>query len=249
MTEILSLSLCEQMLLPLAGTPFGDGLRTVMKKIRSLLPETSLAHFRGLEKKLIVKNVPSYDYSRHSKEIGIFNQAITESRALKIRYRSTTQPKPYDTCFHPYGLVVYSGDLYCIGFMEKYCEIRTLKLSRVLGVELLAKPFHTPKDFKLENYLDGSFGIIAWGEPKPITVRLYSWAATAIREHQWHPSQKIVEDGKDSVTVQFELSDTTEFKRWVLGFGRNARVLKPAELVQDIAQELAEAQAVYKADA
>jgi predicted DNA-binding transcriptional regulator YafY len=49
--------------------------------------------------------------------------------------------------------------------------------------------------------------------------------------------------------VQFELSDTTEFKRWVLGFGRNARVLKPAELVQDIAQELAEAQAVYKADA
>jgi predicted DNA-binding transcriptional regulator YafY len=113
----------------------------------------------------------------------------------------------------------------------------------------MAKPFQTPKDFKLENFLDGSFGIIAWGEPKPITVRLYSWAATAVREHQWHPSQKIVSEQEDSVTVQFELSDTTEFKRWVLGFGRNAQVLKPKDLAQDIAEELAAAHSMYKADA
>lgn len=45
-----------------------------------------------------------------------------------------------------------------------------------------------------------------------------------------HPSQTIVKDDGNVVTVQFELANTTELKRWVLSFGRRAQVLSPKAL-------------------
>jgi predicted DNA-binding transcriptional regulator YafY len=55
---------------------------------------------------------------------------------------------------------------------------------------------------------------------------------------QWHPSQKIVKDGKDAVVATFELGNTVEFKRWVLGFGGHAMVISPSDLVAEVRREL-----------
>jgi predicted DNA-binding transcriptional regulator YafY len=68
------------------------------------------------------------------------------------------------------------------------------------------------------------------------TVRLPN-----IREHKWHPSQKILKDctrrGQDCLEAEYELSDTTEFRRWLLGFGRFAVVLKPKKLADEMKAE------------
>jgi len=47
MTEMISLFLSQQLLLPLAGTQFGDGLQTAIQKIRALLPARALTYFEG----------------------------------------------------------------------------------------------------------------------------------------------------------------------------------------------------------
>ncbi len=46
--------------------------------------------------------------------------------------------------------------------------------------------------------------------------------------------------------ARFELWDLTEFKRWILGFGRHAVVLSPKKLVKEIASELAQARVGYR---
>jgi predicted DNA-binding transcriptional regulator YafY len=71
------------------------------------------------------------------------------------------------------------------------------------------------------------------------------WAATSVRELKWHASQKIVNGEKAEVVAEFELCDTTEFKRWLLGFGQYAVVLKPDKLSDEIRTELAAARAAY----
>ena len=73
------------------------------------------------------------------------------------------------------------------------------------------------------------------------------WAATNVRETQWHPSQKIVTDDGQTLRATFELGNTVEFKRWLLGFGRQARVLAPQNLVDDIREELQAAAGRYPA--
>ena len=62
---------------------------------------------------------------------------------------------------------------------------------------------------------------------------------------QWHPSQKITSDGKDAVIATFELGNTVEFKRWVLGFGCHATVLAPKELAEEVRHELKQAHENY----
>lgn len=168
---------------------------------------------------------------------------MDESRVLKIRYKSATRRRVIETQFHPYGLVFFGMDLYCIGYLEEYEEIRTLKVLRFQGVEMTGQRFERPPSFSLAAYTRGSFGVFAPGKEQTIKVRFTGWAATNVREHTWHPSQKILRDctgetgGEDCVIASFELSDATEFKRWLLGFGRHAVVQSPKAMADDIKAE------------
>ncbi|RKY23855.1 MAG: hypothetical protein DRP83_08565, partial [Planctomycetota bacterium] len=95
-----------------------------------------------------------------------------------------------------------------------------------------------------------------------IRAEFTGWAATNLREIQWHPSQKILKDngkgqakgkaegkaegkGKgDScgkgpkVVATFNLGSTVEFKRWLLGFGKHARIVSPKTLANDLRDEI-----------
>ncbi len=246
MTEVLSLFLSQQLLAPLAGTEFGDGLATALEKIKAVLPAKALRHFGGLDSTLLVKNLVRHDYSRRNKEIRILNKAILDGREVRIRYGSASQGRTIDTRFHPYGMVFFGTNLYCIGHMAEYDEVRTLKITRFLGVEMTGRAFDRPAAFSLAAYVHNTFGVFASGKLRTIRIKFTGWAATNVREQQWHHSQKIIRDSDGQLVAEFELGDTTEFKRWLLGYGRHAVVLKPKKLRQEIAMELAEARRGYR---
>ena len=164
---------------------------------------------------------------------------------ILIRYKSPAKPEPEANKFHPYGMVFLSGNLYYIGHLESCGEIRTRKVNRILGVELTSRMFEMPEDFSLQKYTRSSFGIISSGRYQLVRAKLTGWATTSIYESQWRWTQKIVEDKKDSFIVQFELNDFTEFKRWVLGFGRYAVVLEPDEVADEIFDELSVPRSEY----
>jgi len=244
-TEMLSLFLGRQLLAPLAGTQFGDGLTTALEKIKALLPARALNYFDELDENLLVKPMARQDHTGHDKEIRILNKALSDGQILKVRYRSASQGRAIETLFHPYGLVFFGASLYCIGHLEEYGEIRTLKVTRFEGIEQTGKLFQRPAKFSLQAYTHGTFGVFSPGKYRTIRVQFTGWAATNVREHQWHPSQKILKDASDQLTASFELSDTTEFKRWLLGFGRRAVVKAPKDFAREVAEELAEASAAY----
>ncbi len=256
MTEMLSLFMSQQFMSPLAGTQFGDGLATAIEKIKAVLPGKALGYFGDLNGMLAVKSVAQHDYSGKDKEIRIINQAMADGKVLKVQYHSASQDRVIDTLFHPYGMVFFGTNLYCIGFMVEYGEVRTLKVNRFHGVELTNKPFERPANFSIASHLHSGFGIMTSSKLQTIKVRFTGWAATNVHEHQWHPSQKIASDCQDTlhngnpdddcVIATFELSDTREFKRWLLGFGRHAVVMSPKALAKDVADELAKAGMAYQ---
>ena len=254
LTETVSLYLARQMLGPLAGTPFGDGLASAFEKIQALLPREALLHFGDLDETLLVKSVARPDYAGREKEIAILNRAIAETRAVVVRYHSASKGREWEADFRPYGLVYFGTNLYVIGHLQQYDEVRTLKVGRIRGVQLTDKRFERPEDFSLEAYLDGSFGVFSPGRLQTIEVRFTDWAATNLREHTWHPSQQIVKDTRAGLVARFRLSDTREFTRWLLGYGRHAVVVAPKALRDEMRDELCAACGNYagkatKADA
>lgn len=236
MTEMLSLFLSQQLLVPLAGTQFGDGLQTALQKIRALLPTRALTYFESLDGSFFIKNVAGQDHSGQDKEIRILNEAILNRNCVRIVYESG-RGKPTVSEFRPYGMVLLYTSLYCLGCFDVSHEVRTIKVSRIKGLTLLEKTFERPPGFSLAEHFQSAFGIFRSGEEQVIEVRFVDWAATNIREIRWHPSQKIIRNGKKTVIARFKLGSTVEFKRWILGFGRYATVLKPASFAKEIRQE------------
>lgn len=245
MTEMLSLFLSQQLLLPLSGTQFGDGLQTALQKIRALLPARALTHFEGLDGAFFIKNLAHHDYSGQDKEIRLLNEAILSQRCVTVTYHSASKGREVISEFHPYGMVLLQASLYCIGYLACYKEVRTLKVARIRGLTRLEKSFDKPADFSLDGHFRGAFGIFGTQKPRKIRVEFTGWAATDVREMQWHPSQKIVEDSEDALIATFELGNTVEFKRWLLGFGQFVRVLAPRELADEMREELLKAASRY----
>jgi len=193
-TEVLSLYLSQQLLAPLSGTQLGDGVNTLLDKIKALLPRKALTYFKQLDGAILVKNIAAQDYSRHDKKIQILNQAVMEGRVVKLCYQSASKKKPYETLYHPYGMIFFENNLYCVGYMDEYQEIRTLKINRICSSELTRERFKRPADFSLQGYTQGSFGIFSPGKPQKVRVRFTGWGATLVREQKYHVSQKITKD-------------------------------------------------------
>jgi predicted DNA-binding transcriptional regulator YafY len=245
MTEMLSLFLSQQLFSPLSGTQLGGGLTSALDKIKAQLPVRTLNYFEDLDSILLVKSPGFHDYSDQDREIRLLYQATSEERELSIQYRSNGKRAIWESRFHPYGMIFNDGGLYCIGNVLKDREIRTLKVDRLGKVKTTELNFNRPKFFSLRQYVGGGFGIIADRTPMTFRVKFTGWAVSVVREKIFHHTQKITASRDDSLTVEYRLTNPIEFKRWILSFGRQARVLSPEEFRKDIVMELQTMQILY----
>jgi proteasome accessory factor B len=91
--------------------------------------------------------------------------------------------------------------------------------------------------------LKQSFGIwnVAGDHSRQVVrVELRNYAARLAQERRWHPTQELqLKNAKGTrVEVRFEVGRLEEVMRWVLGFGSQAKVLGPTELVRMVRDEV-----------
>jgi predicted DNA-binding transcriptional regulator YafY len=82
-----------------------------------------------------------------------------------------------------------------------------------------------------------------------VKVRFLPAVARYVEESTWHPSQKLTRQRDGSVIAEFTLDGTEEIKRWIMSFGKQAQVMKPDELRDEIVEEWKKAVAVHETDA
>ena len=238
-TEMVSLHLAKQCLAPLAGTSFGEGLEKLLTKIKTLLPQKALNYFNRLDEAFYVKYFDIESNAKESSHLEIIRKAIDNNNIIQILYKPDPEIEGYKTEFHPYGLVLYEGSMYLIGYSVYAEALRTYKVKRLAEVQTTKKTFQRPEDFSLEHCMRGSFGIM-YKKIKPTTVRceFRDWAARMLREQKWHRTQVIEQDSGNKLIASFLLDTTTEFMKWILGFGPLVRVLEPEEFKAEVMQSL-----------
>src|SRR5882757_8495097 len=62
-TELLALSMGRDMLAPLAGTPFWQGIESLWSKMRTNLPEPVWKHFEQRRQQLVIRGSPAKNYA------------------------------------------------------------------------------------------------------------------------------------------------------------------------------------------
>jgi predicted DNA-binding transcriptional regulator YafY len=248
-TELLALSMGRNLLLPLKGTPYWQGIESIWQKMRQTLPEPVWKHFTRRRQSVLVRGTPAKSYQRQQGILATLNRAIQQHRAVEIEYQSLEQAQPQRREIEPYALVLHQGSLYLVAAAcdaPPEAALRHLKLDRFHRATPLDRRFRPRPDFDAEQHFADSLGVYKSGRPQKFVIRFTSRAAVWIREDPWHPQQQIEERPGGEVIVTIPAAHELEVVSRVLAWGADAELLSPpasrrtmATLIGELAQRYA----------
>jgi len=243
--EAVALYLGRRLLEPLAGTLFWQAAQNAFRKIRASLGAEALRHIERFGGMFHQTMVGASDYSQKADMIDLLMQAIEEHRAVIMAYQSLRATEPVSSDVYPYGLAYHRGSLYLVGWSPDHGEIRHWKVDRIAELHLEELRFPPREDFDLKKHLASSFGIFRGSGRVRVEIRFSARVARYVEESKWHASQRLARQKDGRLLAAFELDHTEEIKHWILSFGKQAEVLGPAQLREEIKEELAEMGGIY----
>ncbi len=188
----------------------------------------------------------SISYDGKEDIIDTLCSCIEDGTRAVVTYQAAKSPEPKTYEFDPYTLVDHTNALYVIAGVPKHeGNIRIFAVDRIKSLVPTKTTYTIPESFDPGLYLNPSFGIFI-EEPVTLRVKFSGDSAFYARERTWGRDQT-VEDGRDgSIILSFTASGVEEMVRWVLSFGKGARVLAPESIVRRVKEELEEAAKGYQ---
>jgi len=242
--ELLSLYFAEKVLAQYRGTPFEPDLASAFRKMQELLPEDVRVLPSALDDFLSLDPGPL-----HTPDAAVFRDVLTAQRLrrkLLVRYRSLSSNRTSERRVHPYHVFNHRGDWYVAAWDEPRREVRIFALHRIRRATLTTEGFEVARGFSFRKYMADTFAIQKGEKPVAVAVRFAARQARWIRERKWHKSARVQEELDGGLVLRLQVAETSEIRRWVLQFGSEAEVLRPASLRRAVAQELAAAAKAYR---
>jgi len=243
--ELLALGFSEDLLRSLEGTVFHDSIQSALAKIRASLGPELAGFLTRLRESFRVLPGPHKNYADLADVIRALNEAVLARRTVRMKYTTARTGETRAREFDPYRVWYRNGGLYAIGHDHKSGELRTFAIDRIKSPELTARRFEIPEDFDFEARTASAFGVVL-DPPEHVRIRFAPRRALYVREHDWHPSQKIERLADGGVELHMDVGAGDELASWVLTFGADAEVLEPEPLRTQVASELTRAAGHYE---
>ncbi len=163
-------------------------------------------------------------------------EAASRRRSVRILYHSLAEQREISTRLNPYRLLFSRRSWYAIGRSSLHRQTRTFNVGRILDLEPLKDRYQVPSGFSIDRYLRNAWHLIP--EPGPdqqITVRFGGKVAQNVAEVAWHKTQRLEFNADGTLDFHVTVSGLHEVSWWVLGYGDQAEVLRPAELRRIVA--------------
>jgi predicted DNA-binding transcriptional regulator YafY len=240
-TELLALSMGRNLLLPLRGTPYWQGIESLWHKMKESLPEAVWKHFDRRRQSVLVRGTPPKSYDRQQGILATLNRAIQQHRVVQIEYQALGQDKPAEREIEPYALVLHQGSLYVIAAARDApteSAMRHLKLDRFHRATPLDQRFTPQDDFDAEKHFADSLGMYKAGQPQEFRIRFSRRAAAWIAEDPWHAQQQLEPQPDGSAIATIPAAYELEIFARVLALGEDAELLSPPESRRSIVEKL-----------
>ena len=175
-------------------------------------------------------------------------KAMGTNAVLQIEYTPEGKNKSETYKVQPYQLIFDNGiwELWAYCLRQKHEGMRLFNLSRIssVGILELSGKFFLPKNYSFKNFVVGNFGCFNDENPQAYKIKFskdsYAWLYS--KNRIWGAKQTI-EECDDGYILSFEASQFKPILRWILGWGKDAEPLEPADLVKcwkDAVHEMAE---------
>lgn len=227
--------------------PFYEPARRAALKLESSLPTDMRTQVRDLVAGLRVMPGQVNRLDGRQDTFDRMLQAKTQRRRVYMRYNSLFEQAEIETELRPYQLMFDNRSWYVVGRSSVHKEVRTFNISRVLESELRDESFPQPKGFTLERYLGNAWRIMPESGPDHnVHVRFKPMVASNVAEVNWHKLQRLEWLPDGSLDFFVTVSGLYEISWWILGYGDQAEVLKPAKLRRLVAGRVANMAETYR---
>ena len=238
--ELAALLMGSKMLVAFQGTPMAEKLSSVFEKLSALLPDNITVRPDELFTRFSFTAPPTMPISSNVWKKVV--QGLETQQMLEISYRNWRGEMTYRVA--PVHLANLQGDWYLFVQFEGHDNFRQIALARIQNIKLLKNSVEIQGTFDAEKELINTFSKFAGeNEAFRVTVQFRKEIADEVLSRQWHPKQetKLLTDGR--VEISFDAKGDVEIMRWVMAYGRYAKIKSPKWLKEKITEE---AQAMLK---
>jgi predicted DNA-binding transcriptional regulator YafY len=241
-SEVIALSVGRDLLLPLVGTQFWQGIESFWNKLQEQLPPGVWELYEQYRKTLYVTGTPAKKYEKQQGILSTVNRAIREHRRLAIDYQRPGKPMSRRK-LEPYGLAIYQSSIYILAFEHPTrgeASLKHWKLDRILWADALDEWYKFDATVDLQQHLGQSIGIFSGQQSTSYRIRVTDLAAKWIEEDPWHAEQQLKSNEDGTVELTIPAYHPMEVIQKVLQLGREAEVLEPKECRDMIAEMIRE---------
>ena len=221
-------------------TLLGEKIRGAFAEMFKALREDVRFSWSDLDRAFSVKAaVPKLSEVELFERLG---EALLDQRVVSFRYRKAGATQAENRRLEPYHLTQVDGCWYVLGRDQDRGALRTFALQRISALRTTGHGFERPADFDPHTLMAHAFGIwndVSKPEEVKVVVELTGFAARMAQERRWHPTQteEWLNKSGSRIRVGFEVGRFEDILRWILSWGRHAKVIEPVELADRVREE------------
>ncbi|MDB6026455.1 MAG: transcriptional regulator-like protein [Verrucomicrobiales bacterium] len=161
----------------------------------------------------------------------IISEGIRKRHPVKFSYTKHMAELPELKTVYPYCFTCAANAWYLIAWDPTAKDYRTYLLSRADCATITEGKFKKPKNFNLDDHLDGAFIIMKGKESHDVVIEFDRWAAAYIRNRRFTRDQKVEELANGGLRISMHLTCLEEVEAWIGYWRTHARAVSPAPLV------------------
>ena len=236
-SDFFAICIAEKALEQYENTQIYDHLSSVFEKISKYLPNEITVNTSWVDTRI------TFMQDSHTRIIPEIWEKISlglcSQKQLLIKHRKTGGD-PVSRYVNPYHIVSYKGEWYLIAYCHKRKDVVRFAILRILDANVTDKSFKVPDDFDFKSFMGSNFGIMTGEKEYNVKIKFSKSQAPYITERIWHREQSVKMNKDGSVILSFKTNSLFEVKRWVLSWGKDAKVISPKYLADEIKKELKE---------
>ena len=181
----MAVLLAERLLGQYRGTPFEQDLRRAFAKMTALLPDAVSVRLDAVSDCLSV--LPAVQTAYDPEAFEALARAAVGRRRVEMAYWTAGRNETTVRTFDPYALMLRDEGWYAVGRCNQRDEVLVFALQRVRSARETGEAFDRPADFRVEDYMGGSFRTVRGDGHHRVALRFTPGSAGRVAEKVWHP--------------------------------------------------------------
>ncbi|MBL7994386.1 WYL domain-containing protein [bacterium] len=193
-----------------------------------------LSVYMGLENRMIIRNIKRIHKQFAARTLSFFVKTcdgISHRRILRIAYGPSGTRTSAWREVTPASFYANEKSLYLLAVEDSIPKL--FAVERIRDFQATTKKSGIKTLPSLEEFLRSSWGVFTGGEPVRVRLLFDSSMASYLEEKYWAEDQAVTVKS-NGVELSMTLKLSFEFISWVMGWGKEVKILEPKSLKDEV---------------